>query len=95
MQCDGGRIGAAQLAGVVEMYARRLTTQRRLTAQVAEAIVASGWARAVLARSTAVHHCLGASRDCGAGELRTVEAVGAAGGVADAVVESQLREAMK
>ena len=92
---DGGGIGAAQLAGVVETYARRLTTQQRLTAQVAEAIVASGWARAVLARSTAVHHCLGASRDCGAGELRTVEAVGAAGGVADAVVESQLREAMK
>ena len=92
---DGGGIGAAQLAGVVETYARRLTTQQRLTAQVAEAIVASGWARAVLARSTAVHHCAGASRDCGAGEARTVEAVGVAGGVADAVVESQLREAMK
>ena len=77
------------------MYARRLTTQRRLTAQVAEAIVASGWARAVLVRSTAVHHCAGASRDCGGGEPRRVEAVGAAGSVSDAVVESQLREAMK
>ncbi len=92
---NGSGIGAAQLAGVVETHARRLTSQQRLTAEVAEAIVASGWARAVLARSTAVHHCVGASGDCGAGELRTVEAVGAADGAADAVVESRLREAIR
>jgi len=51
-------VGVSKLARLVDLYARRLQVQERLTQQVADALAAHLHARGVGVRVRAVHHCM-------------------------------------
>lgn len=51
-------LGLSKLARTVEVFARRLQTQERLTAQIASAIVESLAPKGVAVQIDAIHHCM-------------------------------------
>lgn len=51
-------VGLSKLGRLVDMYARRLQVQERLTQQVAEALLRQVGARGVGVRLRATHHCM-------------------------------------
>ncbi len=55
---NGRIVGISRLARVVEVLAKRLQTQERLTAQVAEAIATALLPRGVAVQIEAEHHCM-------------------------------------
>lgn len=54
----GTVVGVSKLARLVDLYARRLQVQERLTQQVADALAVHVQARGVGVRMRAVHHCM-------------------------------------
>ena len=55
---DGKMLGLSKMARIVEVFARRLQVQERLTAQVVEEVMRVTGAKGVIARCEAQHLCM-------------------------------------
>lgn len=71
---EGGHVGLGALARLVSGFARRLTLQEQLTADIADALHAKIAPRGVLVALEAEHHCLAARGPRSTGHVfRTLE----------------------
>lgn len=70
-------VGVSKLARLVDLYARRLQVQERMTQQVAEALQLHLEARGVGVRIRAVHHCMSCRGVRKAGTMATEVLLGA------------------
>jgi GTP cyclohydrolase I len=70
-------VGVSKLARLVDLYARRLQVQERMTQQVAQALHGHLQARGVGVRVRAVHHCMSCRGVRKAGTMATEVLLGA------------------
>jgi GTP cyclohydrolase I len=70
-------VGVSKLARLVDVFARRLQVQERLTQQVADALAVHLQARGVGVRLRAVHHCMSCRGVRKAGTMATESLMGA------------------